>query len=125
MEIDARLARIARRRALTAGIGQGLATLLPALATFGCLLVGVSAVRAGHLDVVLLAVIAIVPLAAFELASPLPAATQTLSRVRGSLGRVGEVLEAEPAGRRAGAAAVAARSARATRAPRPGSPLSL
>ena len=97
MEIDARLARIARRRALTAGIGQGLATLLPALATFGCLLVGVSAVRAGHLDVVLLAVIAIVPLAAFELASPLPAATQTLSRVRGSLGRVGEVLEAEPA----------------------------
>ena len=97
MEIDARLARIARRRALTAGIGQGLATLLPALATFGCLLVGVSAVRAGRLDVVLLAVIAIVPLAAFELASPLPAATQTLSRVRGSLERVGEVLEAEPA----------------------------
>jgi thiol reductant ABC exporter CydC subunit len=97
LEIDARLARIARRRALTAGIGQGLATLLPALATFGCLLVGVSAVRAGRLDVVLLAVIAIVPLAAFELASPLPAASQTLSRVRGSLGRVSEVLEAEPA----------------------------
>jgi thiol reductant ABC exporter CydC subunit len=96
LEIDSSLARIARRRALTAGIGQGLATLLPALATFGCLLVGVSAVRAGRLDVVLLAVIAIVPLAAFELASPLPAATQTLSRVRGSLGRVGEVLEAEP-----------------------------
>ena len=97
LEIDARLARIARRRALTSGIGQGLATLLPALATFGCLLVGVSAVRAGRLDVVLLAVIAIVPLAAFELASPLPTATQTLSRVRGSLGRVSEVLEAEPA----------------------------
>ncbi|HEX4672307.1 MAG TPA: thiol reductant ABC exporter subunit CydC [Solirubrobacteraceae bacterium] len=94
--IDARLARIARRGAVTAGIGQGLATLLPALATFGCLLVGVSAVRAGRLDVVFLAVIAIVPLAAFELASPLPAATQTLSRVRASLGRVSEVLEAEP-----------------------------
>jgi thiol reductant ABC exporter CydC subunit len=96
LAIDARLARIARRRALTAGVGQGLATLLPALATFGCLLVGVSAVRDGRLDVVLLAVIAIVPLAAFELASPLPAATQTLSRVRASLGRVGDVLEAEP-----------------------------
>ena len=80
----------------TAGIGQGLATLLPTLATFGCLLVGVSAVRAGRLDVVLLAVIAIVPLAAFELATPLPAATQTLSRVRASLGRVGDVLEADP-----------------------------
>jgi thiol reductant ABC exporter CydC subunit len=96
LEIDARLAQIAHRRALTAGIGQGLATLLPALATFGCLLVGVSAVRAGRLNVDLLAVIAIVPLAAFELASPLPAATQTLARVRGSLGRVGDVLEAEP-----------------------------
>jgi thiol reductant ABC exporter CydC subunit len=96
LEIDARLAQIAHRRALTAGIGQGLATLLPALATFGCLLVGVSAVRAGRLDVDLLAVIAIVPLAAFELASPLPAATQTLARVRGSLGRVSDVLEAEP-----------------------------
>jgi ABC-type transport system involved in cytochrome bd biosynthesis fused ATPase/permease subunit len=58
--------------------------------------VGVSAVRAGRLDVVLLAVIVIVPLAAFELVSPLPAATQTLSRVRASLGRVGEVLEAVP-----------------------------
>jgi thiol reductant ABC exporter CydC subunit len=96
LAIDAQLARIARRTAVTAGIGQGLATLLPALATFGCLLVGVSAVRAGRLDVVLLAVIAVVPLAAFELASPLPAATQTLARVRGSLGRVGDVLEAEP-----------------------------
>ncbi|MGZ4230750.1 MAG: thiol reductant ABC exporter subunit CydC [Solirubrobacteraceae bacterium] len=96
LEIDARLAGIARRRAVSAGIGQALATLLPAMATFGCLLVGVSAVRAGHLDVVLLAVIAIVPLAAFEMASPLPAATQTLSRVRASLGRVGEVLEAAP-----------------------------
>ena len=96
LEIDARLARIARRRALTAGVGQGLATLLPALATFGCLLVGVSAVRDGSLDVVLLAMIAIVPLAAFELASPLPAATQTLARVRASLGRVGDVLETEP-----------------------------
>lgn len=96
LEADARLARIARHSAATAGIGQGLATLLPALATFGCLLVGVSAVRAGHLDVVLLAVIAVVPLAAFELASGLPSATQTLSRVRGSLDRTRQVLDAEP-----------------------------
>jgi thiol reductant ABC exporter CydC subunit len=95
-ELDARLAAIARRSAISAGIGQGLATLLPALAMFGCLLAGVAAVRAGRLDVVLLAVIAIVPLAAFELASPLPAATQTFSRVRASLRRVGDVLDAAP-----------------------------
>lgn len=92
---DEQLSRIARRGAATAGIGQGLATLLPALAMVGCLTVGVSAVAAGHLDVVMLAVIAVVPLAAFELATGLPAATQTFQRVRHSLGRTERVLDAE------------------------------
>jgi thiol reductant ABC exporter CydC subunit len=96
-EIDARLEIIAKRGARTAGVGQGLATLLPGLAAVGSLLVGVIAVRAGRLDFVLLAVVAVVPLAAFELASGLPAATQTLQRVRRSLGRTREVLAAEPA----------------------------
>jgi thiol reductant ABC exporter CydC subunit len=94
--IDARLARIAGRTARTAGVGQGLATLLPGLAMVGSLLVGVAAVRSGRLDVVLLAVIAVVPLAAFELATGLPAATQTLQRVRHSLGRVRRVLREDP-----------------------------
>ncbi len=95
-EIDARLGRIARRGATTAGVGQGFATLLPALAAVASLIVGIVAVRAGQLDVALLAVVAIVPLAAFELASGLPAATQTLQRLRRSLGRTREVLDAEP-----------------------------
>ena len=95
-EIDGRLELIARRGARTAGVGQGLATLLPALAAVGSLVVGIAAVRAGHLNVVLLAVVAVVPLAAFELASGLPAATQTLQRLRRSLGRTREVLDAEP-----------------------------
>ena len=56
-------------------------------------MLGVAAVRAGDLDVVMLAVIAIVPLAAFELATGLPGATQTLARVRDSLGRTRHVLE--------------------------------
>jgi thiol reductant ABC exporter CydC subunit len=94
--IDGRLARIALHTGRTAGVGQSLATLLPGLAMVGALLVGVSAVRAGQLDVVLLAVIAIVPLAAFELATGLPAATQTLQRVRHSLGRTRHVLLADP-----------------------------
>ncbi len=96
LALDARLSRIARQDAGTAGIGQGLATLLPALAMVGCLAVGVSAVAAGRLDVVLLAVIAVVPLAAFELATGLPAASQTLQRVRHSLGRTERVLDADP-----------------------------
>jgi thiol reductant ABC exporter CydC subunit len=93
---DARLAEIARRTARTAGVGQGVATLLPALAMVGSLLAGVAAVHAGELDPVLLAVIAVVPLAAFELTTGLPTATQTLQRVRQSLGRVREVLIANP-----------------------------
>lgn len=94
--IDERLGRIARDAGRTAGVGQGLATGLPGLAMVGALLVGVSAVRGGRLDVVLLAVIAIVPLAAFELAASLPVATQTLQRVRPSLWRAGQVLGADP-----------------------------
>lgn len=94
--IDERLGRIARDSGRTAGIGQGLATALPGLAMVGALLVGVAAVRGGRLDVVLLAVIAVVPLAAFELVSGLPAATQTLQRVRPSLWRTRQVLLAEP-----------------------------
>jgi thiol reductant ABC exporter CydC subunit len=94
--IDRRLGQIALRSARTAGVGQGLATLLPALAMVGSLVVGVAAVRDGRLDVVLLAVIAVVPLAAFELATGLPGATQTLHRVRDSLGRTREVLDAQP-----------------------------
>lgn len=91
---DRELTRIARATARTAGAGQGLNTLLSGLAMWGALLVGVSAVRTGALAGVLLAVVALVPLAAFELVAGLPVATQTLERVRGSAARVFEVLDA-------------------------------
>ncbi|HEV7937065.1 MAG TPA: thiol reductant ABC exporter subunit CydC [Solirubrobacteraceae bacterium] len=93
---DAELTRIARAGARTAGIGQGLTTLCSGLAMWGALLVGVSAVRAGHMDGVLLAGIALIPLVAFELVSGLPAATQTLQRVRRAAARVQEVRETPP-----------------------------
>ncbi len=78
LRADERLTRIARASARTAGAGQGLTTLLCGLAMWGSLLVGISAVRSGALAGVLLAVIALVPLAAFELVTGLPVATQTL-----------------------------------------------
>jgi ATP-binding cassette, subfamily C, bacterial CydCD len=93
---DAELTRIARAGARTAGIGQGLTTLCSGLAMWGALLVGVSAVRAGHMDGVLLAGIALIPLVAFELVSGLPAATQTLQRVRRAAARIQEVRETPP-----------------------------
>jgi thiol reductant ABC exporter CydC subunit len=93
---EARLIRVVSSAARTAGIGQGIAILLSGLAMWGGLLVGVAAVRGGVLDGVLLAVIALVPLAAFELGADLPAAAQTLQRVRRSTARTLEVLEAVP-----------------------------
>jgi thiol reductant ABC exporter CydC subunit len=94
--IDAQLTQVAGASARTAGVGQGLATLLSGMAMWGALLVGVAAVHAGTLDGVLLAVIALVPLAAFELVTDLPTATQTLQRVRRSATRTLEVLDARP-----------------------------
>jgi thiol reductant ABC exporter CydC subunit len=93
---EARLIRVVSSAARTAGIGQGIAILLSGLAMWGGLLVGVAAVRGGVLDGVLLAVIALVPLAAFELGADLPAAAQTLQRVRRSTARTLEVLETVP-----------------------------
>jgi ATP-binding cassette subfamily C protein CydC len=58
------------------------------------LTLGVQATHAGSLNGALLAVLALVPLAAFELVAPLPAATQALQRSRAAAGRVFEVLEA-------------------------------
>ena len=85
---DRRLRATARKGAGTAGIGLGLTTALAGLASWGALALGVRATHAGHLDGALLAVLALVPLAAFELVAPLPAATQALQRSRTAAGRV-------------------------------------
>ena len=93
---EARLARIATAGARTAGVGQGLTTLLPGVAMWTALLVGIGAVTRGALDGVVLAVVALVPLASFEMVSELPAATQTMQRVRRSAARVFDILATEP-----------------------------
>jgi thiol reductant ABC exporter CydC subunit len=93
---DARLTQLVADAARTAGVGQGFATLLSGLAMWGTLLVGITAMRAGALDGVLLAVIVLIPLAAFELLTDLPAAAQALQRVRRSAARTIEVLESVP-----------------------------
>jgi thiol reductant ABC exporter CydC subunit len=94
---DAEVTKIARASARTAGVGQGLTVLCSGLAMWGALIVGVSAIRSGQLNGVLLAGLALIPLVAVELVTGLPAATQTLQRVRRSAARVLEVLETSPA----------------------------
>ena len=91
---DAELTHIARAGARTAGVGRGLTIVLSGLAMWGALVVGVAALRGGRLDGVLLAGIALIPLVAFELVAGLPAATQTMQRVRRAATRVFAVLDA-------------------------------
>jgi thiol reductant ABC exporter CydC subunit len=91
---DAELTAIAAAAAGTAGIGSSLTTLLAGLACWGCLLVGIPAVTAGRLSGTDLAVVTLIPLAAFELVVGLPVATQALQRVRQAAARVFEVTEA-------------------------------
>jgi thiol reductant ABC exporter CydC subunit len=93
-DADAALRGVARRSAGTAGIGLALTTALAGLASWGALTLGVRATHAGALDGALLALLALVPLAAFELVSPLPAATQALQRSRVTAGRVFAAMEA-------------------------------
>jgi thiol reductant ABC exporter CydC subunit len=96
MTADAEVTQLAGRAARTAGIGQGLTSLCVGLAMWGALMVGVTAVHAGRLEGVLLAGIALIPLVAFELVTPLPGATQTLQRVRRAAARVFEVMDTPP-----------------------------
>ncbi len=91
---DGQLRRVARHAAGTTGIGLGLTTALAGLASWGALTLGVGATHAGTLNGALLAVLALVPLAAFELSSPLPAATQALQRSRVAAARVFEAVDA-------------------------------
>lgn len=93
LDADSALTSVAHATARTAGVGQGLTSLCSGLAMWGALLVGVTAAHAGHMDGVLLAGLALIPLVAFELVAGLPAAAQTLQRVRRSAARVFEVMD--------------------------------
>ena len=91
---DDRLRSIGRRAAGTTGVGLALTTALAGLASWGALTLGVRATHAGSMNGALLAVLALVPLAAFELISPLPGAAQALQRSRAAAGRVFAVMDA-------------------------------
>ena len=115
--VDAELTRISCASARTAGVGQGLQTLCCGLATWGALVAGIGAVAGGRMNGVLLAGLALIPLVCFELVGGLPAATQSLTRVRRAAARVEEILgapapvadPAAPAPLPAGPHAIAAR----------------
>ncbi|WP_200842235.1 thiol reductant ABC exporter subunit CydC [Actinomadura sp. K4S16] len=95
-QLDRDFTRATARSATTAGAGAAISALAGGLAVWGSLAVGVPAVRSGALDGVLLAVVVLLPLAAFEVVAGLPMAAQYLERVRRSAARIFAVLDAPP-----------------------------
>ncbi len=87
-DLDRTLGAVGVSHANTAGVGLALTTLCTGLATWGALVVGVPVVHAGRLSGVWLAPLALIPLAAFELVSGLPVATQTLQSARERVARL-------------------------------------
>jgi ATP-binding cassette subfamily C protein CydC len=75
---DSRLVRVARRAALADGTGEGLRLLVTGGTVAGVLAVAVSAHEVGTLDRVLIGLLALASLAAFEAVQPLPEALREL-----------------------------------------------
>lgn len=90
---DGNLTRIARRAAAATGVGAGLSALACGLTVAAAALVGVRAVADGRLDGVWLAVVVLMPLAAFEAVAGLPPAVQHRQRVRRAARRVCHVAD--------------------------------
>ncbi|MFE4665905.1 thiol reductant ABC exporter subunit CydD [Streptomyces sp. NPDC056716] len=93
-EADSVLTRITSRAATATALGDGLTALITGLTVAAAALVGVQAVAAGRLDGLLLAVVVLTPLAAFEAVLGMPIAVRFRQRVHKSAERVYEVLDA-------------------------------
>ncbi|MER8042652.1 thiol reductant ABC exporter subunit CydD [Streptomyces sp. NPDC094032] len=91
---DRTLTGIASRQSAATALSAGLSALVCGLTVAGAALVGVQAVGDGRLDGVALAVLVLIPLAAFEAVNGLPLAVQYRQRVRRSAERVFDVLDA-------------------------------
>jgi ATP-binding cassette subfamily C protein CydCD len=93
-EADGTLTRIAARAAGATALGDGLTALVCGLTVTATALLGAQAVAAGRLGGVLMAVVVLTPLAAFEAVLGLPLAVRHRQRTARSAERVYEVLDA-------------------------------
>ncbi|MEU6069504.1 thiol reductant ABC exporter subunit CydD [Streptomyces sp. NPDC047082] len=91
---DGTLTRIASRAATATALGDGLTALISGLTVAGTALLGAQAVAGGRLDGVVMAVVVLTPMAAFEAVLGLPVAVRYRQRVRRSAERVYEILDA-------------------------------
>ena len=90
---DASLTSLARTSAGATGLAFALGALASGAAVLGALLAGISAVNDGRLDGVLLAVVVLLPLAAYETVTTLPSAALALVGVRASARRITDMID--------------------------------
>jgi ATP-binding cassette, subfamily C, bacterial CydC len=93
--LDSQLARLGRRDALVAGLGDALAVLVAGLTVVGVLAVAVAGHETGALDAVLVATLALLALSSFDAVLPLPAAGRELSASLAAGRRMLETTDAE------------------------------
>ena len=96
---DRELARLTRRDAVVAGIGEAATTVVAGLTTVAVLAVAVSAHAGGSLSRVLVAALALIALAAFEATAPLVQAGQELAATIAAGGRLLALTDREPPAR--------------------------
>ena len=94
---DALLVRLARRDALATGIGDGAGMLVMGVTVAGVLAVAVGSAAQGDLDRVLIAMLALLALAAFEAVTPLAATARELPATLAAGRRLLELSERKPA----------------------------
>jgi ATP-binding cassette, subfamily C, bacterial CydC len=90
---DRMLVKLARRDALSAGVGDGLELVVTGLTIAGVLAVGIAAHEHGALNRVLIATLALLALAAFEAVTPLAATARDLSATLAAGRRVLELTD--------------------------------
>lgn len=93
-DTDAQLTATAGRAAVSGGIGAALGVLAQGFAVVAAVIFGTQAVTDGQLQGVNLALVILVPLAAYEAVQVLPAAVIVLARVRESAARIMQVVDA-------------------------------
>lgn len=92
--VDARLRRAEARASWSTGLGNALVVLLVGAVCLAGARFGVIAVRSGELDTVLLAVVALTPLALADVLAGVPLAAASADRSRPARARVGALLVA-------------------------------
>ena len=94
--IDASLTTAMRRTAVGSALSSALGILIQGAAVIAMILVAVPAVRSGSLPGVNLAVVVLLPLAAYEAVAVLAPAALAAIKVRSSARRLVEIMDAEP-----------------------------